>query len=253
MLDVSGCWINRFLTHFKEHNFAIKGAKVDSLLSTPQSWTSFMCLSCLFWTFVTYLSWKYDVPPHAKHHQSFFACSNTTPHCRRSFFIIKHTEKPAHTLLRKDPPTRLAVHHPGPPHASHVPRKQGARHWGPYVLMPLILSMHLSSIHHICTPPPTSPPLVPIMSLQRQQAKEKKRQKRREEYSRYHAEQCWPKYRLLSRALPLLAWSLLKTHPLLPGNNSPTAGGMELGVCCCLKEYSSGPAMAPWSPADRTC
>ncbi|TWW75598.1 hypothetical protein D4764_13G0002600 [Takifugu flavidus] len=88
------------------------------------------------------------------------------------------------------------------------------------------------------------------MSLQRQQAKEKKRQKRREEYSRYHAEQCWPKYRLLSRALPLLAWSLLKTHPLLPGNNSPTAGGMELGVCCCLKEYSSGPAMAPWSPAD---
>lgn len=91
--------------------------------------------------------------PHAKHHQSFFACSNATPHCRRSFFIMKHTEKPAHTLLRKVPPTRLAVHHPGPPHASHAPRKQGARHWGPYVLMPLVLSMHLGSIHHICTPP----------------------------------------------------------------------------------------------------
>lgn len=60
---MSGCWINRFLTHFSEHNFAIKGAKVDSLLSTPQSWTSFMCLSCLFCTFVTYLSWKSDVPP----------------------------------------------------------------------------------------------------------------------------------------------------------------------------------------------
>lgn len=188
-------------------------------------------------------------PPHAKHHQSFFACSNTTPHCCRSFFIMKHTEKPAHTLLRKDPPTRLLVHHPGPPHASHVPRKQGARHWAPTSSCPSFYPC--TSVPSIISAPPL--PRVPIMSLQRQQAKEKKRQKRREEYSRYHAEQCWPKYRLLSRALPLLAWSLLKTHPLLPGNNSPTAGGMELGVCCCLKEYSSGPAMAPWSPADRTC
>lgn len=177
---MSGCWINRFLTHFKEHNFAIKGAKVDSLLSTPQSWTSFMCLSCLFWTFVTYLSWKSDVPPNAKHHQSFFACSNTTPHGRRSFFIIKHTEKPAHTLLRKDPPTRLAVHHLGPPHASHVPRKQGARHWGPYVLMPLILSMHLSSIHHICTPPHLpSPGPHHVLTKAASQRKEKAEKERR--------------------------------------------------------------------------
>lgn len=80
-----------------------------------------------------------------------------------------------------------------------------------------------SSIHHIC--PPAS-----ITSPQRQRTQRKEKAKaRREEYSRYHAEQCRPEYRLLSRALPLLAWSLLQTHPLLRGNNSPEAWGMEPG------------------------
>lgn len=84
-------------------------------------------------------------------------------------------------------------------------------------------SMPPSSIHHIC--PPAS-----ITSPQRQQTQRKeKAKKRREEYGRYHAEQCWPEYRLLSRALPLLAWTLLHTHPLLQGNNSPEARGMEPG------------------------
>ncbi|WP_457844068.1 hypothetical protein, partial [Staphylococcus aureus] len=59
--------------------------------------------------------------------------------------------------------------------------------------------------------------------------KRKGEKKRGEEYSRYHAEQCWPVDRLLSRALPLLAWSLLQTHPLLLGNNSPEVWGMEPG------------------------
>lgn len=198
---------------------------------------------------------------HAKHHQSFFACSNVPhtlntvcappppPHYHLRFFIMKHTGKPTHTLLRKNPPD---VALSPPPRATPCLARSsqaGSTTLGPPpILMPLILSMHPDSIHHICNPPRS-----PSCSLQRQQAKEKKRQKRREEYSRYHAEQCWPKYRLLSPALPLLAWSLLKTHPLLPGNNSPTAWGMELGLCCYLKRYSSDPAMAPWSPADHTC
>ncbi|TNN87884.1 hypothetical protein EYF80_001848 [Liparis tanakae] len=85
------------------------------------------------------------------------------------------------------------------------------------------LSLPPSSIHHICPP-------VSITSSQWQLTQRKEKAKKRgEEYSRYHAEQCWPEDRPLSWALPLLAWSLQQTHPLLPGNNSPEAWGMDPG------------------------
>lgn len=173
----------------------------------------------------------------------------TLPHYRPSFLYYGTQGEPCTRSAHRGSPDPARSPPPRATPCLARSAQAGSTTLGPYVFMPLTLSIHLGSIHHICNPP--SP--VPIMSLQRQQAKEKKKEKRREEYSRYHAEQCWPKYRLLSRALPLLAWSLLKTHPLLPGNNSPTAGGMELGVCCCLKRYSLDPGMAPWSPADRTC
>lgn len=200
-----------------------------------------MCLSCLFWTFVTYLSWKSDVAPMLNIINRSLPAA-TPPPIAIALPLLWNTQRNLHT------PCLERIPRPGSQATPCIARSTQAgsttRPHAPYFI-------HAPRFHPSYLHPPFL--RVPIMSLQRQQAKEKKRQKRREEYSRYHAEQCWPKYRLLSGALPLLAWSLLKTHPLLPGNNSPTAGGMELGVCCCLKEYSSGPAMAPWSPADRTC
>lgn len=106
------------------------------------------------------------------------------PYYHLHFFIMK----PTHTLLRKNPPDPALSHPPRATPCLARSSQAGSTTLGPSILMPPVLSMHPDSIHHIC-----NPPLVPIMSLQRQQAKEKKRQKRREEYSRYHAEQCWPK------------------------------------------------------------
>lgn len=124
------------------------------------------------------------------------------------------------------PPTRSkSAYHTRPRHASHVPLRQGARHWAPppstSFLCPPSLSMPPSSIHHIC------PPASITFPTKASNPKKRKGKKRGEEYSRYHAEQCWPENQLLSPALPLLASSLLQTHPLLQGNNSPEAWGVE--------------------------
>lgn len=81
---------------------------------------------------------------------------------------------------------------------------------------PLLFSAHAPHFH-----PSYLPPRASITSSQRplgqkkRKGRIKKKKKSIEEYGRYHAEQCWPKYRLLSRALPFLAWPALQTHPLL--------------------------------------
>lgn len=109
--------------------------------------------------------------------------------------------------------------HPRPPHASHVPLRQGARR-----LQLVHMPHHFTSIHHIC--PPAS-----ITSPQRQRTQRKERLKRKgEEYNHYHAEQWRTLNALLSQTLPFLACSLLHTHPLLGRNNSQRLGGWNWGV-----------------------
>lgn len=84
-------------------------------------------------------------------------------------------------------------------------------------------------------------------------ANQKKSQKKGgEEYNCYHAEQCWLEDCLLSRAMHLLAWSLLQTQPSSLREQQP----LRLGgwVWFWLKQYIvKVPLMAPWSPANPSC
>lgn len=76
-----------------------------------------------------------------------FACIYITQSCPHFFKTGFHSNCGNQSNRHPRPPARPAsTYHPGPPHASHVPLRQGARHWAP---------PPLSSLHpHRPRPPP---------------------------------------------------------------------------------------------------
>lgn len=70
---------------------------------------------------------------------------------------MERRENPAHALLRKVPPDPARSPPPRATPCLARSAQAGSTTLGPYVFMPLTLSIHLGSIHHICNPPPRSP------------------------------------------------------------------------------------------------
>lgn len=197
------------------------------LENQQQSGSFFTAFICLFWTFV---------PPMLNTiNPSLPAATSLThstrpvpplPHDPLRFFIMKHPGKPTHTLLRKNPPLWPFVHHPGPPHASHVPLRQGARHWAPPSFCPSF---------YPCTPIPSiisaHPPTPRSPSCPYKGSKPKKRKGRKEEKNTAATMQnsAGQSTAYCPRPCPSLA-GLSQKHTLFSQETTaPQLGGWNLG------------------------
>lgn len=166
---------------------------------------------------------------------------------------------PAATLphygTQGEPCTRPAQKGAPDPASSPPPRatpclarsaQAGSTTLGPYVFMPLTLSIQLGSIHHICDPPGPRHVLTKAAS-QRKEKAEKER--------RIQPLPCRTVLAEVPSIVPGPASPRLvspKNTPSSPRKQQPRGwGDGTWGVL--LKRYSLDPAMAPWSPADRTC
>lgn len=181
----------------------------------------------------------------------------STQSCPQFFQTCFHSNCGNQSNRHPHPPARPAsTYHPEPPHASHVPLRQGARHWAP----PSLSSLHppcAPSSFRPCSPVPSiiSAPRPPSRPHKGCEPKEKKRQNKK-------------KARIIQ---PLPCRTVLAQVPsFVPGPASPRlacpantpsslreqqpAGlGDGTGVWWYLKRYSLAPRMAPWSPADSAC
>lgn len=150
-------------------------------------------------------------------------------------------------LNREQPPRPPRAHHLGPPHASHVPLRQGARRRAPPFQSSSLPPPPSTSIHHIC--PPAS-----IKSPQRQQTpKKRKGPKQGEKHTATTMHNSADQRTVFCPGSGLSSPGLSYKHTLFSGGTTAQRLGDGTGVWCYLKQYNLVPSMAPWSPADPVC
>lgn len=167
------------------------------------------------------------------------------PHFHPHSVKMKHTQHRNHT-----PPRPKSAYHTRPRHASHVPLRQGARHWAPHphlLCAPPGLSMPPSSIHHICPPASITFPT---------KASNPKKRKGKKEGRSIQPLPCRTVLAGEPAFVPSPASPRLDSPantPSSPGEQQPRSLGGGTEEWCYLKQYSLAPSMAPWSPADSVC
>lgn len=193
-------------------------------------------------------------------HTSFHLRLHSPPNPVHTFSKLVSTQTMETKATATPTPQPASTYHPEPPHASHVPLRQGARHWAPPSLSsphphrprpaPPPVFAHAPQFHPSYLPPGLHHVLTKAANPKKRKGKIKKK---------VRIIQPLPCRTVLAQvpsfvpgpASPRLACPA--NTPSSPREQQPAGLGDGTGVWCYLKRYSLAPRMAPWSPADYAC